>query len=180
LQDCERAMATNPDFLRRVQAGQNVWQAAAALGPREMGAMHFWATGVFYIFRDCLGFFGRITNVRQMESAKAMLERMDSVDPTWEDYTSTFSWGIYYLAMPASRGGDKAKARECFDRAVKLGVNRTIPQWGRGKYFYVAMGETAASQADLAAVAARNIDDLGGSRPWNRYLKAEASRLLTK
>ena len=62
LQDCERAMATNPEYLRRVQAGQNAWEAAAALGPREMGAMHFWSTGVFYIFRDCLGLFGRIAN----------------------------------------------------------------------------------------------------------------------
>lgn len=180
LQACERAMATNAEFLRRVKAGETTSQAATALGPREMGAMHFWATGVFYIFRDCLGFFGRISNVGQMDSAKAMLVRMDAVDPTWEEYTSTFSWGIYYLAMPSSRGGDKAKARDCFDRAVKLGVNRTIPRWGRGKYFYVAMGETAASQADLAAVAALNIDDLGGSRPWNRYLKAEAARLVAK
>ncbi len=180
LQDCERAMATNPEFLRRVQSGQTVAQASTALGPREMVAMHFWATGVFYIFRDCLGFFGRVYNSNQMDNAKAMLVRMDAVDPTWEESTSTFSWGIYYLAMPSSRGGDKAKARECFDRAVKLGVNRTIPRWGRGKYFYVAMGETAASQADLAAVAAREIDDLGGSRPWNRYLKAEATRLLAK
>jgi hypothetical protein len=24
--------------------------------------MHFWSTGVFYIFRDCLGLFGRIAN----------------------------------------------------------------------------------------------------------------------
>jgi len=180
LQDCERAMATNPEFLRRVKAGQTVAQASTALGPREMGAMHFWATGIFYIFRDCLGFFGRVFNASQMDSAKAILMRMDAVDPTWEESTSTFSWGIYYLAMPASRGGDKAKARECFDRAVKLGVNRTIPRWGRGKYFYVAIGETAASQADLAAVAVRDIDDLGGSRPWNRYLKAEAARLLAK
>lgn len=180
IQACERAMATNPEFLRRVQSGQTVAQASAALGPREMGAMHFWATGVFYIFRDCLGFFGRIANVRRMEEAKGMLVRMDAVDPTWEQSTSTFSWGIYYLAMPSSRGGDKVKARECFDRAVQLGINRTIPRWGRGKYFYVAMNETAASQADLAAVAAREIDELGGSRPWNRYLKIEASRLLAK
>ncbi len=115
-----------------------------------------------------------------MESAKAMLVGMDAVDPTWEESTSTFSWGIYYLAMPSSRGGDKVKARECFNRAVTLGVNRTIPRWGRGKYFYVATGETAASQADLAAVATRGIDDLGGSRPWNRYLKAEAAKLLAK
>jgi len=178
LQSCERAMATNPEFLRRVQGGQPVWEAVAALGPRELGAMHFWSTGVFYIFRDCLGFIGRIFNVGWMDRAKVMLQHMDALDPTWEEYTSTFSWGIYYLALPASRGGDKARARECFERAVTLGEHRTLPRWGRGKYFYAATRETAAARADLEAVAARPLEDLGGSPPWNRYFKADAARLL--
>ena len=180
LQDCERAMATNPEYLRRVQAGQNAWEAAAALGPREMGAMHFWSTGVFYIFRDCLGLFGRIANVAKMDGAKAMLQRMDAIDPTWEEHTTTFSWGIYFLAMPSSHGGDKARARECFDRAVALGEHRLLPRWGRGKYFYPAVGETEAARADLEAVAARDLDGLGGNRSWNRYFKAEAARLLAE
>jgi tetratricopeptide (TPR) repeat protein len=180
LQDCERAMATNPEYLRRVQAGQNAWEAAAALGPREMGAMHFWSTGVFYIFRDCLGLFGRIANVAKMDGAKAMLQRMDAIDPAWEEHTTTFSWGIYFLAMPSSHGGDKARARECFDRAVALGEHRLLPRWGRGKYFYPAVGETKAARADLEAVAARDLDGLGGNRSWNRYFKAEAARLLAE
>ena len=180
LQACERAMATNPDFLKRIRQGQTVWEAAAALGPREMGAMHFWATGVFYIFRDCLGLFGRIVNVRLMERAKSMLERMDAVDPQWEESTSTFSWGIYYLAMPSSRGGDMTRARACFDRAVALGEHRTLPRWGRGKYFYVAVREPAAARADLSAVAGRSLDELGGNRSWNRYFQNEARRLLVE
>ena len=180
LQACERAMAINPEFFRRVQMGQTAWEAAAALGPREMGAMNFWSTGVFYICRDCLGLFGRIANVRWMDRAKGMLQRMDAVDPAWEEHTSTFSWGIYYLAMPPSRGGDKVRARECFDRAVALGEHRVLPRWGRGKYFYVAVGNKAAVRADLAAVAARDLDDLRGNRSWNRYFKAEAVRLLAE
>jgi len=178
LQDCERAMATNPGFLRRVREGQKPWEAVAALGPREMGAMNFWSTGVFYIFRDCLGLFGRITNVRLMDAAKAMLVRMDAVDPAWEEYVSTFSWGIYYLTMPSSRGGDKARAREYFDLAVTRGVHRTLPRWGRAKYFLLPRGEAAAARADLAAVVARELDGLGGNRSWNRYFQAEAARLL--
>lgn len=180
LQDCERAMATNPGFLRRVQQGQKPWAAVAALGPREMGAMNFWSTGVFYIFRDCLGLFGRITNVRAMEGARDMLVRMDAIDPAWEEYVSTFSWGIYYLAMPSSRGGDKVRARESFDLAVTRGVHRTLPRWGRAKYFHLQRGETAAARADLTAVAARDLDELGGNRSWNRYFKAEAASLLAK
>ncbi len=180
LQDCERAMATNPGFLRQVQQGQKPWEAVAALGPREMGAMNFWSTGVFYIFRDCLGLLGRITNVRAMEGAKEMLVRMDAIDPAWEEYVSTFSWGIYYLAMPASRGGDKVRAQESFDLAVARGVHRTLPRWGRAKYFHLQRGETAAARADLTAVVARDLDELGGNRSWNRYFKAEAASLLAK
>ncbi|MDX2111840.1 MAG: TRAP transporter TatT component family protein [Verrucomicrobiota bacterium] len=178
LQACERAMATNPEFLRRVQSGQSTAEAIAALGPREMTAMQFWSTGIFYIFRDCLGVYGRVVNFRLMDSAKAVLVRMDEVDPAWEEYATTFSWGIYYLAMPSSLGGDKRKAHECFDRAVLLGEHRLLPRWGRGKYFYPAVGEHAAARADLEAVVARPLDGLGGNRSWNRYFKKEAARLL--
>ncbi len=180
LQDCERAMATNPEFLRRVQQGEKPWIAAAALGPREMGAMNFWVTGVFYVFRDCLGLFGRIRGIRTLEGTKPMLERMDAIDPAWEEYTSTFSWGIYYLALPVARGGDRVRAREYFDLAVARGGQRTLPRWGRGKYFYAQTGETAAARADLAAVAARDLDDLTGSRAWNRYFKLEAAMFLKR
>ncbi|MBM3853776.1 MAG: hypothetical protein FJ399_11570 [Verrucomicrobia bacterium] len=178
LQACERAMATNPGFLRRVLAGQTTAEAAGALGAREMAAMHFWSTGIFYISRDCLGLFGRILNFRLLEGAKAMLVRMDEVNPAWEDHVSTFSWGIYYLAMPESRGGDRAKARERFDRAVTLGERRLLPRWGRARYFYAAVGEPAAARADLEAVVARDLDGLGGHRVWNRYFQADAKRLL--
>lgn len=178
LQDCERAMATNPEFLRRVRQGEKAWVAVGALGPREMGAMNFWSTGIFYIFRDCLGLFGRITHVRLMDGAKAMLVRMDAIDPAWEDYVSTFSWGIYYLAMPPSRGGDRVRARECFDAAVARGGHRTLPRWGRAKYFSLARGETEAARADLTVVVTRELDELGGNRSWNRYFKAEAVALL--
>ena len=180
LQACEHAMATNPEYLKRVQAGQNTWQAAAALGRREMRAMHFWATGVFYIFRDCLGLFGRIANVAKMDGAKAMLQHIDAIDPSWEDYTTTFSWGIYYLAMPSSLGGDKARAGEYFDRAVTLGEHRLLPRWGRGKYFYPAVGKASAARADLEAVVRRDLDRLEGNRSWNRYFKTDATRLLTQ
>lgn len=180
LQDCERAMATNPEFLRRVQQGQKPWVAAAALGPREMGAMNFWITGVFYVFRDCLGLFGRIISVRSLEGTKPMLQRMDAIDPAWEEHTSTFSWGIYHLALPAARGGDRVRAREYFDLAVARGGHRTLPRWGRGKYFYKQTGESAAARADLAAVAARDLDDLAGSRAWNHYFKLEAAALLER
>lgn len=180
LQACERAMATNPEFLRRVQGGQTMREAIRALGAREMGAMQFWSTGIFYIFRDCLGFFGRIFNVRRIAAAKEVLLRMDAVDPTWEDYSSTFSWGIYYLVLPSSQGGDRVKARECFDRAVALGAHRALPRWGRGKYFYVAMGEKAAARADLEAVLAQDLNLLAGNRSWNRYFQADAARLLAE
>jgi hypothetical protein len=143
-----------------------------------MGAMNFWSTGMFYIFRDCLGLFGRIFNVRAMDGARDMLVRMDAIDPAWEEYVSTFSWGIYYLAMPTFRGGDRVRARELFDLAVTRGVHRTLPLWGRAKYFCLPRGETAAARADLEAVVARDLDGLGGNRSWNRYFQAEAASLL--
>ncbi len=180
LQACERAMATNPDFLHRVQTGQTMAEASKVLGAREMTAMQFWTTGIFYIFRDCLGTFGRITNVRLLNRAKTMLEQMDAVEPDWDEGASTFTWGIYYFAMPKSRGGDRVKARAYFDRAVALGQHHLLPRWGRGKYFYTATGETAAAREDFSAVVSQQLDGLRGNRSWNRYFQTEAARLLAQ
>ena len=180
LQACERAMATNPDFLHRVQTGQTMAEASKVLGAREMTAMQFWTTGIFYIFRDCLGTIGRITNVRLLNRAKTMLEQMDAVEPDWGEGESTFTWGIYYFAMPKSRGGDRVKARAYFDRAVALGQHYLLPRWGRGKYFYTGMGETAAAREDFSAVVSQKLDGVRGNRSWNRYFQAEAARFLAK
>ena len=82
--------------------------------------------------------------------------------------------------MIIRRGGDKVRARECFDLAVTRGVHRTLPRWGRAKYFYLPRGETSAARADLVAVVASDLDELGGNRSWNRYFQAEAVRLLAQ
>ena len=174
----ERAMACNPQFLRRVSSGESPWEAASALKLEEAGALHFWVTGIFYIFRDCLGPWSRIRNVRWMKAAHAMLDRLDAVDPTWGGSVSTFSRGIYYLAMPKFQGGDRKKARACFDRAVAAAPNRTVARWGRGKYFHAAMGNEEAARADLEHVANQPIEELEGNRAWNRYIRRDAESLL--
>jgi tetratricopeptide (TPR) repeat protein len=180
LQACERAMATNPEFMRRIQSGQPMEKSIEALGAGDMKAMQFWSTSVFYIYRDCLGFYGRILNYRLMQRAKAVLERMDSVDPAWEDHATTFSWGIYYLAMPSSLGGDKDKAGVLLDRAVAMGPQRLLPRWGRGKYYHPERGDWQAARADLEAVSAADLAGLRGHPAWNRYFKAEAVSLLSE
>lgn len=176
----EKAMACDPEFSAQVHAGAEPWEAARVLSQDQMGAMNFWVTGIFYVFRDCLGTWGRIRHARLMTGARSMLDRMDSVDPEWEGRASTFSRGIYYLAKPRFQGGDREKARECFQRAIDAAPARTLARWGRGKYFYPAMGEKDAARADLTAVATSNLDQLAGDPAWNRYIKNDAAALLAK
>jgi tetratricopeptide (TPR) repeat protein len=174
----ERAMATHPEFRRRVLAGEDPWRAAEVLGAEEVGAMHFWVTGVFYIFKDCLGTFGRVRHVRWMKGARQMIDRMDAVDASWGGHVSEFSRGIFYLAMPRFQGGDREKARQSFDRSVDAAPDRTVARWGRAKYFHPEVGDAAAALADLRVVAAQPLDSLQGSRSWNRFIQRDAQELL--
>lgn len=176
----EKAMSLNPEFLAQVRSSVPPWEAARVLGANQVGAMNFWVTGIFYVFRDCLGPWGRARNAGLMKGARAMLEHMDAVSPGWEGEVSTFSKGIYYLAVPRFQGGDRDKARQYFEQAVNAAPNRTLARWGRGKYFYPAVGETDAARADLKAVADANLDQLAGDRAWNRYIKRDAAALLAK
>ncbi len=176
----ERAMSTHPEFRRRVLAGDDPWRAAEVLGKGEVGAMHFWVTGVFYIFKDCLGNVGRVRHSRWMKGARQMTDRMDAVDETWGGYISEFSRGIFYLAMPRFQGGDREKARAAFNRAVDAAPDHTVARWGRAKYFHPEVGDLAAAHADLRVVAAKPLDSLQGSRSWNRFIQRDAQELLQR
>jgi tetratricopeptide (TPR) repeat protein len=175
----ERAMFHgNRDFQQRLAEGAALWEALPALTLNEMNAMHFWATGVFYYYKECLGFFGQVLHFRWIVRARMVMERMSELDPDWGHGMLHFNWGCYYLAIPESLGGDRGKARDCFAKAIDHGPGFLIFRWGRAKYFHFKMRDADSFKEDLRWVATRHSDDFADPYPWKAFFQKDARFML--
>lgn len=171
------ALYTNPEFRQLVDAGATLAEATRVLGAREMDPMGFWCQSVFYFFKERLGTFERIANFRWIQEAQQVLARMEEIDPDWRRGGIPFSLAVVNIALPASAGGDNAKAKEFIDTAVASHPGMIRNRWGRAKYYYSVMGNAAAFREDLNWVL-RQDPRQGGPYAWNVYFQADARRLL--
>jgi tetratricopeptide (TPR) repeat protein len=174
----EHAMYTNQDFRKRIDKGEQIWDAVSVLTEREMEPMLFWTTGIFYYYKDCLGAAGQVINFHWIRRAKSVLQRMSAVDPDYAGGAVHFSWALYYLSIPESVGGDREKSKELFAHAVETGPNRLLNRWGRAKYFHTKMKNRDEFIADLRWVLAQDIRKAEGHYAWNSFYKRDAERML--
>lgn len=179
MRDAERAMATSDEFRRRVESGEELWEAVDALGPEDLHAMNLWSTAVFYRYRDCFSSLERVLNLRWIRRAQAVMTRMSEIEPDWEDGALHFAWGIVHLALPEIAGGDREQAAADFAHAIELDSDRLLFRWGRGRYFCLETGDRECFRDDLEWVAAQDPEAAGGRPEWNVYFQREARELLT-
>jgi len=176
---CEAAMMTSPAFARKVESGSPVWEAAEALEDEHIEAIAFWATALFYQFDECLPKIAKPFNLRWIRRAEKMLKKAFSLDPDWGGGQLHFSYGIYYL-MPAVVGGDMAKAKACFDKAVATGPNWLLNRWGRAKYYCRCTGDRERFVNDLEWVIQHDPSETDGPPFWNVYCRQDARQLLSE
>jgi hypothetical protein len=174
----ERAMGLNAVFRKRVMAGATVAEACKSLGRDDLPAMHFWSTGCFYLFRDGLGLIRRMSNFQLFTDARAVLDRMEALDPEWGDGQVLFSLGVCSLA-PERFGGGRAKSKDYFDRAVATGPSRLLHRWGRAKYFQLNFHEDEDEfRKDLEWVVRQPLSEDPILRAWQRFFREDAEEML--
>jgi hypothetical protein len=174
----ERAMYTNPQFRRLVDAGVPPWEASAALGQREMEAMMFWSTAVLYQFKDVMGWPAKIANVRWIKRIGPFLMRMQELDPDWGGGAIQFSLSLYYGILPGFMGGDTARSDALLDEAVRYGAPWMLSRWGRAKYFQVRDGNRDGFRSDCEWVIARDPAASGEAFYWRVYFRRDARQML--
>ena len=159
----ELAMYTNPLFKQQVDSGKQPWEAADALGEREVEAMFFWATALQYEFKEGMSLPAKITNIDWLQRALVFFDRIEAVAPDFGGGGVEFGKVICYVALPESRGGSKERGDEYMRKAVAKGSNWLLPRWARGKYYLPIKGEKEAAAAELAWVAAQEPTAYPGS-----------------
>lgn len=174
----ELAMYTNPEFKVLVDGGKRPWEACHALGKTERRAMLTWMTAVLYNFKECMSPLARVANIRWIQRIEPFLQRLDELDPTWEDGAVPFNWGFYHFVLPGSLGGDRDKAAEEFARAVELGPDRLVYRWGRARFFRVRVKDEAGFRDDLEWVVSQDPSTAGDPSHWAIYVQRDARELL--
>lgn len=174
----ECAMFANPAFRERVQKGEPTWEAVQALGENDMEAMLHWVNSVFYLFKEGQPLAAQPFNLRWIRRARTVMERMSTVSPDWNRGAVHLVWGLYYLSLPASAGGDRSKSAACFEKAIGLGPDLIIHRWARGKYYQIKMGNLRGFEEDLRWVISRDPHSSPGEYAWNAFFVEDARRLL--
>lgn len=175
---CERAMYTNPEFQARIDGGAKPWEAASVLTDREMDAMFFWVTAVFYDFKEAMTLPERIGNMIWLQWAGKVLERMEQLDPGWHGGAVAFTWALYYNIQPQGLGGDRAKSAAYLQNAVTDNPNWLLSRWGRATHFRLLTNDREGFRQDLEWVLAQDIARPGESHPWKAYFQRNARELL--
>lgn len=176
----ERAMALNPAFLSRVEAGDSLGEASAELTRAEIRPMLFWVTGVSYYYKECLGGLGHLLQFRWMLRTRQVMERMMALDPTYEHGAVPFSLAIYFIGLPPSAGRDLARSAELFAAAIADAPTSLLAPWGRAKYLHVKTGDRAAFRQDLEWVLAQDPARAESPLRWNVYFQRDARDLLDR
>lgn len=174
----ELAMYTNPSFKARVDTGQQPWEATDTLGASEVEAMFFWVTALQYEFKEGMSLPSKVVNIDWLKRALVFLDRIEAVAPEYGGGAVEFAKAICYTALPASRGGSKAKGDEYVRKAIARSDGWLFPRWARGKYYLPHKGENQAAAADLTWVTAQDPAAFHDPYPWRVHFQDDARRLL--
>lgn len=177
---CERALRTNPAFQQLREKGASVSDAVGVLTVRELDAMTFWMTAVFYTFDECQNSLQNFLYQHRLRQARAVLEKASSLDPDWGGGVLHVTWGIYYLSVPAAMGGSREKSEQAFQAAVSVSGKHMLSRWLRARYFAVKYRQPELFKTDLEWVVAQPQSAVFDHGSWFFFMKRDAAEMLER
>lgn len=179
IQNSERAMYTNPGFKALADKGENAWDACRVLKKHDLSAMYRWYLSVSNCWNECYGIFGKLINFSWTGRGKKVQERMNEIDPAWNNGSVYFCSAARYAILPGMMGGDMKTAEEHFNKALSLGPHMTNFYVVRAIYYQTKQKDRNAFVADLhhaIAIDPHHADTL--SYPWAAWYQVKAKQLL--
>lgn len=172
----EKAMATNEAFQKSVSSGEEVEKSLEKLTVSEVPAIYWTAAS--------LGKWARATGIaaalKYKNRIKAMIERVEKLQPDFFFGAPARYWGGFYAVAPSFAGGDMKKSRASFEKSLKL-----APEYQGTK---VLMADVYWTKEDNKEQFKRNLEDVINSKnddhpeigPENALEKRKAQALLSK
>lgn len=180
LQAAERALALDPAFRAKVEAGAEVWEALDSVGPDRAEALGWWGTVVLDYWRDGLSGVVQSTNRKWVRRVAAVAARLQSVDGARDGSLAAFLAGRAVLALPDDEGGGPSVALPRLKDAADASPNWIRNRWGRARFHALPAGDRTSFHADLQWVVEQDAHAAPGPYGWNALYQRQAKDLLAR
>jgi len=173
----EKAMATNPEFKKRViDNGEKIEDVLQYLERGQIEAIYWTAVN--------LGKWGKNSGIATVLKYKAqikkMINRVGELDKNFFYGAFDRYWGAYYAVAPGFAGGDMDKSIKSFNNAVKT------EKYYLGNYVLIAdywakkKGDKELFIKNLNKVLKMNPNKVREIAPENKIEQRKAKKLLSK
>jgi hypothetical protein len=170
----EKAMATNAAFSDSVKSGKKVEEAVSVLGVQEVPAIYWTAAS--------LGKWAKATGIaaalKYKTRIKAMIERVEKLQPTYFFGAPARYWGGFFAVAPSFAGGDMKKSKIQFDKSLKMAPEYQGTKVLMADVYFTKVGKKAEFEKILKEVLASKHDNHPEIGPENALEKKKAKRLL--
>ncbi|HXH76568.1 MAG TPA: TRAP transporter TatT component family protein [Bacteriovoracaceae bacterium] len=172
----EMAMATNDAFHASVSSGKTVEESLGALTAKEVPAIYWTAASLGKWAKAA----GIATQLKYKTRIKAMIERVEKLQPDYFYAATDRFWGAYYAVAPSFAGGDLKKSKVHFDKSLKAAPEYLGTQVLMAEVYWTKKGDKKEFEKMLRAVLASNLDTHKEIGPENTMEKNKAEKLLEK
>ena len=173
----EKAMATNPEFKRRVVDNkEKIEDALDSLSRKQVEAIYWTAVN--------LGKWGKhsgiVTVLKYKTRIKNMINRVGKLHPTYFHGAFHRYWGAYYAVAPSFAGGDMDKSWDSLQKAIKTEKNYLGNYVLVASYYATKKGDRKLFTEQLNKVLKANAGALPSVRPENILEQRKAKKLLAQ
>ena len=172
----EKAMATNQKFKESVSSGKAMEQSLGDLTEKEVPAM-YWTAASLGKWAKASGIAAQL---KYKTRIKALIERVEKLNPDFFFAAPSRYWGAFYAVAPAFAGGDLNKSREQFDKSLKMAPEYLGTKVLMAEVYWTKKGDKARFKKELEEVLASRFDQHKELGPENTMEKKKAQKLLNQ
>jgi tetratricopeptide (TPR) repeat protein len=170
----ERVLGLNPEFRKRIAAGDDDYEALDTAS-REDAAGVYWAYANLGKWSVTKGF---TTVLKNKSKLKAFIDRVAELDPKYYYGAGDRGLGAFYAKAPSFAGGDTDKAREHFERSLKIEPSYFGTKTLMAQYLAVKTQDRELFEKVLKEVIAGDINVIPEIMPMQKIEQERAKELL--
>jgi hypothetical protein len=170
----EKAMATNSAFRESIKSGKNVEESINQLTSSEVPAIYWTAAS--------LGKWAKASGIaaalKYKTRIKAMIERVEKLQPDFFFAAPSRYWGGFYAVAPSFAGGDMNKSRIQFEKSLKMAPEYQGTKVLMAEVYFTKEGKKEEFKKVLNEVLSSRFDNHPEIGPENALEKKKAEKLL--
>ncbi len=172
----EKALALNRIIKSRIDAGEDMASASVALGPDDIQAAYWTAMNL----ERWAGLQGTRALAQHRTTVQGLLEQVASLDEGFDFGGPSRGLALYLASAPRFAGGDLAKSRREFEKALKIAPDYFATRVAMAEFYAPQVRDRALFRRLLRQVIDGNPSLLTEVVPEQRLQQERARRLLAR